>query len=207
MPQAPNGEEKKRSESLLKHPLVILLVGTSLSYIFIPWISEKSSHKRLLQEQRINLATEILKQGLQDDQQLSSIHTAFAIFDKQQSAFPGDPSSGKQIRDNFSRLYGEFDQHAWWWYHDLTVKSRLLGLPVEGQKEIEKLQDLYRQNLVNSAQQVERLRVQFCAKSYNPDDPRNAQVLGETKKALDELVIERGAIVSRMSNVFMPSQW
>jgi hypothetical protein len=205
---AQDGENLGWYGSFLKHPLFLLLLGTVLSYLVVPWISEISSHKRLVQEQRIDLAADILKQALQDDQQLSTIHTAFEIFYKQQIAFsPGDPGAPKQLHENFAKLYSEFDRHAWWWDHDLPLKSALLGLSLDRQNDIGKLHELYKQNLLKSVEQVEQLRVQFCVAHYHPKNARNAQVLDETKKALDHLAIDRGAIASQMARTFMPPRW
>ncbi|HKN69618.1 MAG TPA: hypothetical protein VJX30_01050 [Terriglobales bacterium] len=199
---------KGKSYRFLKHPFFLLLFGTILSCLVVPWISEISSHRRLLQEQRVNLAADILKQALLDDQQLSTIHTTFEFFYKEQIAFPlGDPSAPKQLHESFAKLYSEFDRHAWWWDHDLPLKSVLLGLPSDRQNDIKQLHDRYKQNLFKSVEQVEKLRVQFCAARYQPNDPRNAQVLDETGKVLEDLAKDRGAIASQMARIFMPPRW
>jgi len=198
---------KGKSYRFLKHPFFLLLFGTILSCLVVPWISEISSHRRLLQEQRVNLAADILKQALLDDQQLSTIHTTFEFFYKEQIAFPlGDPSAPKQLHESFAKLYSEFDRHAWWWDHDLPLKSVLLGLP-DRQNDIRKLHDLYKQNLVESGKQVERLRKQFCVERYKPDDPENKKVLDETGTALEKLAIDRGSIAGNMARIFMPPRW
>jgi hypothetical protein len=86
---------------------MLLLIGSVLSYLLIPWISEKSSHRRLLQERRVDKACDVLKQGLTDDEQLNSIMTAFEIFNKEAES---DPKTYKiaqaELKHSFtSKLY------------------------------------------------------------------------------------------------------
>lgn len=155
----------------------------------------------------MNLAFDILRNTLQDDQQLNSIHTTFALFHKQQIAFPtDDPSVPRRLHESFANLYSEFDRHAWWWDYDLPLKSALLGLRKDEQAKIAELHESYKRNLFQSVEQVDKLRAHFSAKDYEPDDSRNTELLNETKNALDALVVDRSAIASRLANIFMPSR-
>jgi len=201
-----NGDDKRWYVSLWKHPLMLLLIGSVLSYVLIPWISDKAAHKRLLQEQRVNRACDVLKQGLVDDEQLNSIQTAFEIFSKQADS---DPKSYKaaqeQLKSDFNKLYFDFDRHAWWWDHDLPVQARLLELPNGSDTSIQKLHDAYKSNLLASVQQVDVLRAQFFAKDYNPRDPRNSETLSKTRSKLNDLATARGGLTSQLADMFMPS--
>ena len=191
--------------SVWKHPLMLLLLGSALSYRLIPWISEKSSHRQLLQEQRINRACDVLKQGLIDDEQLNSIQTAFEIFNKEAESDPkGYKTAKAELKSSFSKLYFEFDKHGWWWDHDLPVQSKLLELPPGSDKTIEQLHDKYKTNLLDSVQQVDVLRAHFFAKDYKPGDPHNNEVLLATRKALGDLATARGVFTSQLADMFMP---
>jgi hypothetical protein len=191
--------------SIWKHPLMLLLMGSILSYLLIPWISEKSSHKQLLQQERVNKAIDVLKQGLIDDEQLNSIQTAFEIFDKEAESDPESyRNAQEELKKSFTSLYFEFDEHGWWWDHDLPVQSKLLELPQGSAKKIEQLRDAYKQNLMASVQQVDVLRKRFFAKDYAPQDSHNAEVLSDTRKALNDLATARGALTSQLADMFMP---
>ena len=206
MNNIPNGQDDNWYFSVWKHPLTILLIGGVLSYLLVPWISEKSSHKRLLQEQRVDRACDVLKQGLIDDQQLNSIQTAFEIFNKEAES---DPKSYKtaqaELKSSFNKMYFEFNQHGWWWGHDLPVQSRLLELPPGSDQTIGKVKDTYKKNLMDSVKQVDVLRAQFLATNYKPRDRHNTEVLHATRKALDDLATSRGALVTQLADMFMPS--
>ena len=185
--------------------MTVLLAGAVLSYLLVPWISEKSAHKRLLQEQRVNKACDILKQGLIDDEQLNSIQTAFKIFNKEAAS---DPKSYKtaqaELKRSFAKLYFEFDQHGWWWDNDLAVQSTLLELPSGSKITIEELHDAYKSNLLEATRQLDLLRAQFFAQDYKPADPHNAEVIAATNKTMTDLATARGAITSQLANLFMP---
>jgi hypothetical protein len=199
-------ETKNWYISIWKHPLTLLLIGSVLSYVLIPWITEKSSHKQLLQQQRIDRACDVLKQGLVDDEQLNSIQTAFEIFDKEADSDPDSYKAAQvELKSQFSKLYYGFDQHGWWWDHDLPVQSRLLELPPGSDKKIERLHDAYKQNLLDSVQQVDELRKQFFAKNFKPRAPHNEEVLASTHKTLNDLATVRGGLTSQLASIFMPS--
>jgi hypothetical protein len=205
MNKVQSDQDSKWYFSVWKHPLTVLLVGAILSYLLVPWISEKSAHKRLLQEQRVNKACDILKQGLIDDEQLNSIQTAFKIFNKEAVS---DPKSYKtaqaELKSSFAKLYFEFDQHGWWWDNDLAVQSKLLELPSGSKSAIEELHYAYKNNLLEAARQLDLLRAQFFAKDYKPGDPHNAEVIAATNKAMTDLATARGAITSQLAYMFMP---
>jgi hypothetical protein len=203
-----SGQDGKWFISALKHPLVLLLIGSVLSYLLIPWISEKSSHKRLLQEKRVDRACDVLQQGLIDDLKLNSIQTAFEMFNKEAES---DPKSYKtaqaELKNSFNKLYFEFDQHAWWWDHDLPVQSKLLELPSGSKEKIEQLHDVYKKNLLDSVEQLDVLRAHFLAKDYKPREPHNTEVLLATRRALNDLATNRGAITFQLAFMFMPPRF
>jgi hypothetical protein len=205
MNETQGNKDAGRVTHFLRHPFFLLILGTALSYVFIPWISEKSAGKRLLQESRINRATDILRQGLIDDERLNSMQTAFEIFQKHAASDPDNyKSAQKEFREYFDKVYLEFDQHAWWWDHDLPVQGRVLGLPSDRLDRIEKLHDNYVKNLIDASRQVDVLRALFLAKDYKPEDPHNAEALAGTRKALDGLLASRDRIASDLAGVFMP---
>jgi hypothetical protein len=186
-------------------PFPLLLVGTVLSYLFIPWISSRSTHRSLLQEERVKQATEILDQSLLVDKQLNSIRTAFELFEK---AAVSEPSQYKmaeaQLNSRFYDLYSEFNRHAWWWDHNLPVEARLLDLPPGSEARIGTLHEEYVTNLMDSTHEVELLRGQFLVQRYKPGDKCNAKVLKDTDKELKNLERARGCIISKLAGLFMP---
>ena len=126
----------KKFVEFCKHPLVLLLVGSALSYLLIPWITDRSSHKRVLQEERVERAVDILKQGLTDDQKLISMLNLFEMFNKDVEADPKTYKTAQaELKTSFDKQYLDFDQHAWWWGHDLPIQSGLLELPPESKKD------------------------------------------------------------------------
>jgi hypothetical protein len=202
------GERDEKSYlALLKHPLVLLLIGSVLSYLLVPWIGEKLSHKHVLQEGRVNQARDVLKQVLVDDEQLNRIETAYGMFDNGAASDPkGYKAAQAELRRTSRELYLEFDGHAWWWRHDLPMLSELLGLPTESKKTIENLNLAYEANLKESCLQLALLGRQFLGDDYVPRNPKNAEVLNAVKDRMTDLGKERSYITSRLVSLFMPSK-
>jgi hypothetical protein len=195
----------KRFRSIAKHPLTLLAISSVLSYALIPWISEKSAHARLIQQQRMSQALDILKQSVADDQELNMMTTSFGLFCKNAAS---NPRIAKKLqRDEmtaFSAQYARFDQHAWWWRHDLATQSKLLLLPSGSKEEIETLSARYDSSLMDSAAVVDKLRDYFLGKSFSPQNARNRKMIDAAAQDLTKFSIERGAIASQLSRMFMP---
>jgi len=195
----------KKFLEICKHPLVLLLVGSALSYLLIPWITDSSSHKRVLQEERVERAVDVLKQGLTDDQKLISMVNLFEMFNKDVEADPKTYKAAQaELKTAFDKQYLEFDQHAWWWGHDLPIQSGLLELPAESKQTIESLNYEYSKNLLAAVKQIDVLRVKFTGKTYVPGDPHNAELLLAARQALGDLANARGGITSHLAAIFMP---
>ena len=191
--------------SIWEHPLMLLLIGSTLSCLLVPWISENSSHRRVLQEQRVSEARDILKQSLADDAQLNAIVTSIEMFNKEAESNPkGYKAAQAEHERSFGKQYLEFDQHAWWWGHDLPVQSGLLELPSGSKGEIENLNQAYAKSLLGSVQQIDVLRKECLGKDYVPRAPHNAEVLLAARKALNDLAVTRGSIISQLAGKFMP---
>jgi hypothetical protein len=182
-----------------------LAVGSILSSWLIPRISEKSEQKRFIQERRMSLALDIMKQSVIDDTQLNTLTTSFALFNK--NAMSNPRLAGRlQIEQMsaFKAEYAQFDQHAWWWRHDLPTQSRLLQLPAKDEQTIQGWIDSYNDNLVKSTDLIEALRKQFLAGNYSPRNKHNTKLLDYTYQELTQKSLERGAIASQLAGKFMP---
>jgi len=106
-----------------KHSLVLLLMGTFLTYTLAPEVSSRAAQARLVREERFKKAQ-----------------------------------------------YRVFDNHAWWWSHQLDIEAILLGLDAEPLKA---LAEEYSRNLQQSAQTVSRVWDRLLAEDYQPQDPAN----------------------------------
>lgn len=186
-------------------PFPLLLVGTVLSYLLIPWISSRSTHRSLLKEGRVKQVTEILDQSVLVDKQLNSIHTAFELFEKAAVSEPSQYKTAEgKLDSRFYDLYSEFDRPAWWWDHNLPVEARLLDLPPGSEARIETLHEEYVKNLKDSTHEVDLLRGQFLVDGYKPGTKCNAEVLKDTDNELKNLATARGSIISKLAGLFMP---
>ncbi len=205
MSNLPRRRSQKWYLSIWEHPLTLLLIGSALSCLLVPWISENSSRRRVLQEQRVSEARDILKQSVADDAQINAIVTSIEMFNKEAASNPkGYKAAQAEHERSFDTQYLEFDHHAWWWGHDLPVQSGLLELPSGSKDEIENLNQAYAKSLLGSTQQIEVLRKQFLGKDYVPRGLHNAEVLLAARKALNDLAVTRGAIISQLAGKFMP---
>src|SRR6476661_6537513 len=76
-------QDTGRASTLLevsKHPLVILLVGTLLSSVFIPDINRRATRARELEERRAERALTAVKTNSEVDRLLNLLLTDFASF-------------------------------------------------------------------------------------------------------------------------------
>jgi hypothetical protein len=204
MNKAEIGLQEKWYVALARHPLVVLILGTVLSCWLIPWISSRANNKRLQQEKRVNKAIDILGQSLIDEERLNLIQTAFETFQKHCTSDPDNCKRDQQeLRQNYDKLYSEFDQHAWWWYRDLDVQARLLHLPPGSTDKILRLRESYKNSLLHSVHQIAELGPRFLARDYRLDDPNNTEAIKQARAALSSDVIVRSGISSELAGTFM----
>lgn len=199
-------QDEKWYVSIWTHPLALLLIGSTISYLLVPLIGERVSHQHVLQEQRVDMARDIQKQSLIVDEQLNAMVTAYEMFDKGAIIDPTTYKTAQaELRRSSRELYLQFDQHAWYWSHDLPLQSRLLELPPGSESKIIDLNKAYMKNLESSTGQIGLLGEKFGSKNYAPNK-NSAVILAAARKRMNELAYERGAITSQLSGIFMPAK-
>jgi uncharacterized membrane-anchored protein YhcB (DUF1043 family) len=205
-----NGAQCKQDEkwylSIWKHPLMLLVIGSAVSYLLVPLIGERVSHKRVLQEQRVNIACDIQKQALIVDEQLHAMATDYALFSNGAAVDPLTYRDAQaELRRSSRRLYLEFDQHAWYWTYDLPLQSRLLELPPGTESRIIELNRLYSSSLSESTKQLDVMANRFLSKDYDPRNPKNREVWEGAYNKINELANQRAGTTNEMAGLFMPS--
>ena len=154
-------QDTGRASTLLevsKHPLVILLIGTLLSSIFIPDINRRATRARELEERRAERALAAVKTNSEVDRLLNLLLTDFASFwnDTEEGKFE---SRRAELRPKIYETYKEFDRFAWWWFDQAWQEAVILGL-IE-KETIEKEEDAayseYKDSLLASSSAINRI--------------------------------------------------
>jgi hypothetical protein len=125
----------KRTIEALRHPLGLLILGSALSSLLIPWISSRSTEAKLLQEARLTRALEVGTHNRDFDSKLNGLLTYMEMFHTQNVRMKLKPAELKEAQTAFRNKYTErylaLNETAWWWYGDITREAYLLRLTSE----------------------------------------------------------------------------
>jgi hypothetical protein len=191
----------------LRHPLAVLLIGTALSTLLIPRFSERIDRAKLVQEGRLKKSMEIIADNKETERNLNRLLTTLEIFHKDNSGPAARLSNYKKEQKELRRImvdrYLEFDAQAWWWYSNIYVEARILGIASPQELiRLNQLSDLYGQNLKTSTAVIDDLWNAYLRETYNPSDRRNAELMSLTRNRLDKLNHKRSVLVMQSAQIF-----
>src|SRR5271154_4897387 len=149
-----SNSEKDRSQGktyLSEHPMVLLLLGTAISAVLIPYISGTISDRKLLQDERSKQALTIIEESGLVDKHLETLQTTCEMFTKDTHGERKEiVEAQRQLKKDLDEQYRTFNEHAWFWHRTLELRSILLKVPDKDRAIMRELLDQYRQNLVDS---------------------------------------------------------
>ena len=127
--------------------MFLLLLGTLLGSVLIPYMSSQSAHAREIEEVRSQRALAALHENYEVDRRLNLLLTTFGTFWSETDETNRE-ARRPELRAKIYSLYEEFDRTGWWWFGEAWQTARILGLldPNEVQ-EARKLSDEYRDSL------------------------------------------------------------
>jgi len=197
---------KKRFQ-FLRHPLVLLLIGTALSSWLIPYFSARLDHEKLLREARLKKATEIVADNKETERNLNRLLTTLEIFHKDNSGSATRSANYKKEQSELRRImaerYLEFDKQGWWWYSQIYDEAKILE--IVSPHDLERLGQIsqqYSQNIGSSVGAVDELWSLFLRETYVPSDPRNLELIKQTRSKLEDLNRERAKLVFESAQIF-----
>jgi len=194
-----------RLASASRHPLVLLLAGSMLGSVLIPWVSGRMERTRHLNELRAQYSTTTLRTSWDVDRKLNLVVTAFDLFhkDEMEGRIP-TTEAREAFRKEVDSLYRDFDRDAWWWHWQILHEARVLKLaPSERLDEFGHFANEYNATLVSATGEIDRLWTEMIRRPGSvPLEQRDA-TLKEVKRRLTELQNNRRDLVRQMVNVFI----
>jgi hypothetical protein len=198
----------RRALWVLRHPLIVLVIGTCLSIWLVPIFSARIDHDKLIHEARLKRAMEIISDNIENERNLNRLLTTLAIFHKDNSGpaarFVNLQTEQKELRRIMVERYSEFDRQAWWLYSQIYVEAKILG--IASQPELEHLEQISRQyaeNLKDSMAAIDELWNAFLRENYKPSSSRNKELIEQTRQKLDKLNAKRSELVMESAQIFV----
>jgi hypothetical protein len=203
----PEMDRPKKPLKILRHPLTVLLLGTALSSLLIPYFSGRIDNEKLIREARLKKAMEIIGDNTETERNLNKLLTTLEVFHKDNSGPAARLTDYKKEQKELRRImierYLEFDKQAWWWYSQINVEAKILD--IASPQELERLHQIsneYGENLKTSTAAVDDLWNAFLRETYKPSDPRNAELMKQTRSKLDGLSQKRSTLVMESAQIF-----
>lgn len=191
------------SRSLLrasKHPLVVLLAGTLLGSVLIPFVNSEIDRERRLRDLRAEHSRVVLKSSLDVERKLNLLNTAFESFYKD-DVVSGQTTvdSRRALRVRVYELHEDFDRDAWWWHEQLLDEAKVVGLLDDARlSQLERAVRNYKNALLTSTELLDRYWAQLI-RSQEPVSPAAAvKTVNEVKPLLRELGDKRRQAIREM---------
>lgn len=191
----------------LRHPLVLLVVGSVIGSVLIPRISEQAGKTKVLQEARLRTAVQIVENNTRTVSQINSIVTKLATFHDQNRRLKPSPAKLSERQDKLaeevSNRYEEFEKTGWWWYRDLNDEAVILELvPPTGSDKLREDVNAYANNILETVNTMNELRHACLAADYDYKDERVTKIKDDVNKRLGSLFNGRNNLVNHLVNDF-----
>jgi hypothetical protein len=186
---------------ILKHPLVVLIVGAIIGSIVVPRINSRMDRDRRLREMRETRAVAVLNAGLETERRLNLVQTEFESFYKDVAAGNANEQSQQSMRERVRAAYRDFDRDAWWWPYQTRDEVKMLRLVDNGRLQVlEAAVGDYHQALLESTSALDPYwnEVIHAQKPVSPDQAAltlkkvqpQLQQLGERRRRLLEKMVQ-----------------
>jgi hypothetical protein len=185
---------------IFKHPLLLLIVGSILSYFVIPAINSISGKERRISEQKHELADKIIDQDMEISKNLNSLFVTLALFRKDHEHFSNLEAlnvSRQATHNDMLKLYLHFDSEAWFWGSNFILKSYSSDL---GNKEIDSLKysiNNYQKYLRKSTTFIDTLW-KSTLRTNDYFKPELKELFAAAKDSLNHLSTKRTQIVKNI---------
>lgn len=186
---------------LLKHPLVLLIVGSIIGSILIPKISEKSSRTKALQDARLRKAVEIVDNNTRTVSQLNALRTRLGMFHTDNLRLKPPAARLKELQDKLreemNNQYLEFERTGWWWYRDLNDEAVILEIvPPTGSEKLREHVNAYHANIIQTVTALNEMWHPCIDSAYDYKDGRVTQIQDKVSKEWDDLLKARNKAVN-----------
>lgn len=191
----------------LRHPLTVLLIGTIISSLAIPWLNARSTRARQIEEARQTKAMEILKGIGADNVRLNAVRSAFDVFEKE-GGLAGNPVLTEErrveLRKRVYDSYGNFEQTAWWWYWEIGREAELFGwLPKSDIASFQALARRYQDNLFQSSTSIQKPWKRYLSETKESSAEKKTPLMPAVETELGRKQAERDQLGAEMIRLFL----
>jgi len=199
-------ERGKISFEFLRHPLLLLAVGSIIGSFLIPYLTDRATKKKVLQEARLRKAVDIVDTNTRMVSQLNSISTRVSMFHENNLRLKPSPEELRTARDklieDIDERYLEFEKAGWWWYRDLIDEAVILKIvPPNGSDQLREHINSYGQNMLDTTNALKTMWHPCISAEYDYKGKKGEEI-SEIKKKMDvrlnELFNQRNAIVNQL---------
>jgi uncharacterized membrane-anchored protein YhcB (DUF1043 family) len=200
---APRTSFLNSSLDVLKHPLLLLIVGSIIGSILIPRISEKASHAKALQDARLRKAVDIIDNNTRTISQLNALRTRLGMFHTDNVRLSPSPAKLDGMRDKLGAemndRYLEFEKTGWWWYRDLNDEAVVLEIvPRTGSEKLRSDVNAYHSNILATVNLLNQMWHACVDARYDYKDPHITQIQENMNKEWDNLTNTRNQVVNNL---------
>lgn len=194
-------------QRILKHPLFLLILGTLLGSVLIPFITSQAAHAREVEEVRSQRALSALQENYQVEERLNVLLTTFGTF-WSETDDTNREARRPELRTKIYSVYEEFDRTGWWWFDEAWQTARILSLlsPSETQ-EAQKLSDDYRASLRTFTEAMDPVWKMSLAQTPPPSAAEAEAALARARTVLNDSRTKRLQIVGTFSHMLSRRNW
>jgi hypothetical protein len=194
----------------LGHPLVLLLLGSLVTYIVAPTLIDGINEKKLQRQSRQQKAQEVWRHNTEFNSKLNALKTMLESYHNQNVRFQLDgddlAEAQKEFRRDFTERYLELDEMAWWWYRDLQRELSDLNLvPNDELQQLNVALNRYGDNVNKSFDLLRPMWQTLTSSDYRPaEEKTKARFQEQVAKAqaeLPKLFEERSNIIREVTQV------
>jgi len=186
---------------ILKHPLLLLIVGSIIGSILIPRISEQASRTKVLQDARLRKAVEIVDNNTVTISQLNALRTRLAMFHGDNVRLKPPPARLKELQDKLAQdmndRYLEFEKTGWWWYRALNEQAVILEIvPPAGSDKLRSHVNAYHDNIGQTVNVLQEMWHACVDAGYDYQDARFTQIQEKMNKEWNDVDQARNQVVN-----------
>ncbi|HKO35275.1 MAG TPA: hypothetical protein VJV21_02270 [Pyrinomonadaceae bacterium] len=200
-------EDSRGILNVLRHPLLLLVVGSVIGSFLIPWISHKTDRSRVLREARLKKKVEITNKNTETISKLHLRVTRLGIFHKDNIRLKPSPAKLAVLQDKLGEdmndLYADFQREGWWWYRSLNDEAVILEIvPPGGFDKLRKDVDAYEKNITDTVAAFNAFWHKCLSKEYDFQDANITQIQNQMYERLEQLRQERIGLVNNLVQDF-----
>src|SRR5262245_5982218 len=208
----------KQALDILKHPLVLLVIGATITSLIVPYLNAKVNRNEILQAARLKKAIEIGEHNTEFNSKFNTLKTMLELFHRRSVRARLNPSEFREAKskflDEFTRRYLDLDEKAWWWYPALEREASVMRL--SSRSELQSLDTElpeYGDNLNKSFAILRPLWQALTAYDYDPNDKECTNKVdkiiadvNDPNNGLPPLFQSRNILIERIAGHFSSAQ-